>query len=771
MRVVLVGADFEENLGVGMVAAAALEAGHEVVVVPFDHVDDLEATAHRTLAQRPDVVGLSIQFQHRADDFLALSRRLRRAGFAGHVTCGGQFPTLAWRDLLADDHGVDSVALHEAERSFVELLAALSAGGDLRAVAGLAVSDETGTPLRTAGRALVDDLDGLPFVHRYRPHARHCGVPFIPLMGGRGCWGACTYCAITSFYRDARAHGGGKTLRHRSPGDIATEMALLAHGAGGSAVFCFHDDNFLMPRPRDSLARVRAIRDGLDGYDLGRIGMIGKCRPDSMTPSLARALRELGVLRLYVGVENASQNGSDHLNRRNQTRCVSEALAACRDAGIFVCYNLLLFEPDATLDDVRENVAFIRDHSRHPVNFCRAEPYCGTPLQRDLRARDNLGGSYLGYTYRIEDARTELLFRVCAAAFRQRNFDPAGVANRSMGLGYSLELIEHFYDDPRGVRPALRRRVNGLTRDIALETAGFLETAIAMVEDGGDDPDLVTRHAARLGLQIATADRERHAELDALYADLEAFGASSALPPPRTMPARLMKAAGRVALSASLAFVTGCDGVDEPEVVDPVPVPVVDPPPPAMMEPLPRDPGPPTMVVDPVPAQMVVEPKPDPEPTMDRDEVRRRRIRRRRFPPPPDPVPPPNDPAPPVVDPLPAPSLKTSWLDGRESAHTAARLPLIDQWRDTTALASRSVDLPMYDPPRIRLEARADGDALVVDVRCDHDALSLRWHAEGELEGEGRTRRWVPSDDEDQITVVARTAGGVAVTSLRARDA
>ena len=89
---------------------------------------------------------------------------------------------------------------------------------------------------------------------------------------------------------------------------------------------------------------------------------------------------------------------------------------------------------------------FIRDHADHPVNFCRAEPYFGTALHLDMVKAQHLGGSYLGYNYRIEDDRTELVYRICAAAFRERNFAPAGVANRYMGLGYAANVLTRFYD-------------------------------------------------------------------------------------------------------------------------------------------------------------------------------------------------------------------------------------------------------------------------------------------------------------------------------------
>jgi anaerobic magnesium-protoporphyrin IX monomethyl ester cyclase len=136
MRVCLVGADFEENLGIGMIAAAAEAAGHAVTVVPFNHPRDLAAVATRALAAAPEVVGLGIQFQHRAHEFLALSAALRARGYLGHITAGGQYPTLAWRESLQARYGLDTVVLHDGEETFVDLLAALRDGRVTRDGAG-----------------------------------------------------------------------------------------------------------------------------------------------------------------------------------------------------------------------------------------------------------------------------------------------------------------------------------------------------------------------------------------------------------------------------------------------------------------------------------------------------------------------------------------------------------------------------------------------------------------------------------------------------------
>ncbi len=796
MRLALIGADFEENLGIGMIAAAAEEAGHAVTVVPFNQPSESGDVVAKTLAAKPDVVGLGIQFQHRAHEFLALSARLRASGYEGHITAGGQYPTLAWKESLSPRYGVDTVVLHDGEETIAELMAALRDGRPLARVAGLALRGSDGLPMRTEGRRLVDELDTLPFTRRYRSHTKHMGVAFVPIMASRGCWGSCSYCSITSFYRDARDHGGGRTVRTRSPANVAREMAALWHGAGGDCIFCFHDDNFLLPKPEATLERVRAIRAGLDAYGVGRAAMIGKCRPETVTPALAKELRALGVLRLYVGVENASEHGACDLNRGKQWKAVDTALDACRDAGIFVCYNLLVFEPDATLADVRENVRFIRDHADHPVNFCRAEPYHGTPLHLDLATRGTLSGSHLGWDYHLDDPRVELLFRITSTAFRQRNFDPEGVANRYMGLGYSMKLLEFFYDDPTQRLPAMARRARDVTRGIANETADLLDECIALAERlDPADHDAVERETALLGLRIASADRAWHVLLDALYADMSDH-VRRALRPARKlrMPRGLVQLAQQMTLGASLALwatgVTGCSST----VVDPVPADVgrdtSDAMPDQMVvDPLPIDSGVDIPVVDPAPVdagrdvgvdRMVVDPPPpdagvdvpidrivvDPVPVdagldvgVDRPIVV--------DPPPPDagrldvgvdrPI---------VVDPPPPDAGR---LDALRMPHNRA-LPLIDQWRDTTPKrARRSETVALYAPPDASLAVERREGYVRVQVRVS-DAASTRWEGDGLISGEGAEVRWEPGTADDQLRVAVRTRGGVAVLALRASD-
>jgi len=100
-EVVLVGRQLEdnENLGLGYLAAA-LAGLAPVDRLVLNRADELERSADAILASGARLVGLSLPDGGCAHLPLALGELLRRRGFAGHVTAGGPFATLARAGLL-----------------------------------------------------------------------------------------------------------------------------------------------------------------------------------------------------------------------------------------------------------------------------------------------------------------------------------------------------------------------------------------------------------------------------------------------------------------------------------------------------------------------------------------------------------------------------------------------------------------------------------------------------------------------------------------------
>lgn len=512
MRVALVGLVEEENLALGYLHAALVEAGHQVELFGFPAPDRFEEAADAVVRARPDLVGLSMVFTVRAIEFVRFAQRLRGLGYRGHVTAGGQFATLHAEPLLQDAPALDSVLHGEGEEALVDLVEHL---GALDRVAGLTWRPGRGRVATNPLRAPVEDLDQRRWPTRPVELDRYLGLPLAGMLGSRGCFAACRFCSISAWHR----HLGGPAFRMRSENDVAAEMAQLYHHRG-VRIFNFHDDNFFLRKRADSVARIRALRRGLDARGVGRVAVQVKSRPDTIDPETVAAMKDLGVFRVFLGVESNSVKGLKALGRGIRHEQNDVALRLLLDAGFHVSFNLLAFEPDATVSDLRDNIAFIRRYPEVPLNVCRTEVYAGTPLERDLLAEGRLLGSYFGYDYRLRDAAAQRVFEVFRVVFTERNFQGDGMNLRAMALDYQLELLRHFW--PERVTPGLVRRTRALIRAVNDSNADYLERTCDFAETGPSD-EATAVFATRLNAERTALDRDLLERGNAILREIEAL--------------------------------------------------------------------------------------------------------------------------------------------------------------------------------------------------------------------------------------------------------
>src|ERR1039457_3430018 len=221
MRILLVGPDHEENLSIRYLSGSLLAAGHDTVLAPFNLAVDASAVANA--ARSSDLVGLSLCFQARAGDFLALARRIKSHDPDKLVVAGGHYASCAAEPLLVNHPEIDIVVLQEGERTLVEIAGAMPALRErLPGIDGIAYRE--GSQVRfTEARPALEDLDALEFPDLRGPVHWIAGVPTSYLMGSRGCYGNCAYCCITTLHRLAP----GKRFRQRNVEAIAGEMSAL----------------------------------------------------------------------------------------------------------------------------------------------------------------------------------------------------------------------------------------------------------------------------------------------------------------------------------------------------------------------------------------------------------------------------------------------------------------------------------------------------------------------------------------------------------------
>ena len=511
--VALIGAEHEENLSLRYLAATVEQAGFRAELVVFTGEADPDAIVRAVLASGAIVAGISVPFQLRARELLGLAGRLRAGGFAGHVCVGGHFATFEYENLLRDFPGVDSVVRHEGEATFLELCRLVRDGAPIEPLAGLVI--------RRHGRVAVGDkrplplLDTLPFPDRRGPAADVLGVRAAPIIGSRGCYADCSFCCIYAYAENAR----GARYRMRSPENVVEEMQREYHERG-VRLFVFHDDNFFVPHAPTNLTRYRRFAELVAAAGLEGIGLVLKCRPNDVDHELFALLKSVGLIRAYIGIETNSDEGIVSLNRRITSDDNRRALAILRDLDLYHSFNMLLFDPEATLRGVERNVEFLEAHADTPFNFCRAEVYAGTPLKKVLELEHRLTGDYFAWGYAMRDPAVELLFRITTTAFAARNFKGDGVANLNMGLRFDGEVFRRFY--PQAWDPAFGDSLVALSRAIGLDTTSHLRRALELVRAPGPWSDASVKTFTReLARAVMRADLALLGETKRLRREME----------------------------------------------------------------------------------------------------------------------------------------------------------------------------------------------------------------------------------------------------------
>jgi len=471
MIIALIGAELEENLGLRYMASALEKAGHTAVILPFNDEGNMQRIVRQVLILDPDIVGLSMVFTGRAREFCRMAKVLREAGFAGHITAGGHFAALNCIQLMTDFPQFDSVALGEGEELICDLAAGLSNLPDL---AGFCRRGQDNAPVMNPPRGNPQNLDLLPFPRRSEFH-EYYGKPIASILSSRGCWRSCAFCSIDAWYRS----GGGLKFRTRSIPNIVAEMKELYH-TYGVRVFNFQDDNFFLQNPEQALARFIELRARLWAEGVKDIAIAVKARPDSINRKAMGVLDDLGIFRVFLGVENASERGLRNLNRRCTLESIENALKILNDFDVHVAYNLLMFEPDTTMDDILINLRFMERHIDNPFNFCRAEAYAATGLERKLRKDGILIGDYFGFDYRIKDPQVETFHKIANHAFFNRNFNDFGLHYFNMEVDFLFQLLRRF--QPELLSQGLRSEVRSFIKETNIDTYRCLSRIWDMVQ-------------------------------------------------------------------------------------------------------------------------------------------------------------------------------------------------------------------------------------------------------------------------------------------------
>lgn len=456
--VVFIAFQERENLGIGYMYAILSGAGYDVQVIDFRK--DKEKILQELRELSPLLVGFSVIFENHIYDFQELIEYLRAHKIQCHFTAGGHFASLRPEELYKIAPALDSMVRFEGEHTILELAKHLWQGKDWKKISGISYMAD-GTLINNELRPLEADLDNFPIP--YRPPLQEYALDkkYATLLAGRGCIYDCIFCDIREFYSPPP----GPVKRIRKPEKVVEEMAFLQK-EHDCRVFLFQDDDFPLKTSRTS-AWVEEFCQALKDQNLmGQIMWKINCRPDEVEQDLFELMKNHGLFKVYLGIEDGTDAGLKRMNKGLGVEDHIEGIRILKDLEISIDYGFMLYQPASTYKSVDENLCFLEEICRDgsmPVFFLKMMPYLATRIERELREQGRLKGKPGFLDYGFQDPSMDDFYTFVSDNFNAWFHDPGGVNNYFKWVINYLAVYNFFH----GYHPNMESIAYSITRQLS----------------------------------------------------------------------------------------------------------------------------------------------------------------------------------------------------------------------------------------------------------------------------------------------------------------
>jgi hopanoid biosynthesis associated radical SAM protein HpnJ len=273
-------------------------------------------------------------------------------------------------DSLKASSAIDFVAREEFDFTIKEV----AEGRPLDAIDGVSLRGPNGGITHNPDRAVLEDMDRLPFVtevykrdlrveHYFIGYLKH---PYMSLYTGRGCRSKCTFCLWPQTV-------GGHRYRVRSVGHVIDEIRLAKSYFPQVKKFFFDDDTFTDDRPRaEAIAR-----------ELGKLGVTWSCNAKAnVSRATLEVMRENGLRLLLVGYETGNQQILNNIKKGMRIDIARRFTKDCHELGVTIHGTFILGLPGETKETIEETIRFAAEINPHTIQVSLAAPYPGTYLYR-----------------------------------------------------------------------------------------------------------------------------------------------------------------------------------------------------------------------------------------------------------------------------------------------------------------------------------------------------------------------------------------------------
>jgi hopanoid biosynthesis associated radical SAM protein HpnJ len=252
----------------------------------------------------------------------------------------------------------------------------VAAGRPLQEVTGLSYRGSDGRIVHNPPRAMLENMDELPFVapiYRRDLHIENYFIgylkhPYVSFYTGRGCRSKCTFCLWPQTV-------GGHRYRVRSAANVIAEVRWIRDNMPEVKEIMFDDDTFT---DTSNLPRVEAIARGL-----GELGVTWSCNAKANVPyETLKIMRDNGLRLLLVGYESGDDQILLNIKKGLRTDIARRFTQDCRRLGIVIHGTFILGLPGETTETIEKTIRFAKEINPHTIQVSLAAPYPGTTLYR-----------------------------------------------------------------------------------------------------------------------------------------------------------------------------------------------------------------------------------------------------------------------------------------------------------------------------------------------------------------------------------------------------
>jgi hopanoid biosynthesis associated radical SAM protein HpnJ len=271
-------------------------------------------------------------------------------------------------ESLRDAPVIDWVARNEFDFTVKDV----AEGTDLSAVKGLSYRNREGVIVHNDDRAVLENMDALPFVSEvykrdldYKKYfIGYLKHPYISFYTGRGCKSRCTFCLWPQTV-------GGHRYRTRSVEHVIEEVKFILKAFPEMKELFFDDDTFT-----DNLPRAEEI-----AKELGKLGVTWSCNAKANVPrETLKKLKDGGLRLLLVGYESGNQQILHNIKKGMRVEVARKFTKDCHELGIAIHGTFILGLPGETKETIQETIKFAIETNPHTIQVSLAAPYPGTYL-------------------------------------------------------------------------------------------------------------------------------------------------------------------------------------------------------------------------------------------------------------------------------------------------------------------------------------------------------------------------------------------------------